>query len=237
MITVDLNTLQLKPHQRLLDIGCGSGRHACHAYRLPDVRIVGSDRDLQQLQAAARALNLHDRLGEHGGGSWALTAADVTRLPFKSASFHAVICSEVLEHIENHRDAAAELLRVLKPGGTLALSVPRRWPEWICWRISQEYAGTEGGHIRIYHRRRIRELLRSCGAGAPFRTHHAHALHTPYWWLKCLVGLSKNPLPVALYHRFLTWDILKRPRVTRVLETLLDPILGKSIVLYFRKPR
>jgi hypothetical protein len=41
--------------------------------------------------------------------------------------------------------------------------------------------------------------------------------------------------PVKLYHRFLTWDIMKQPRSTRLLDYLLNPILGKSIVLYFRK--
>lgn len=175
-------------------------------------------------------------MGEHGGGSWALAAADVTGLPFQNGVFDAVICSEVLEHVGDHRKAAVEILRVLKPGGTLAVSVPRRWPEWICWRLSREYTRRPGGHIRIYHRRQLLALLHSCGAMAPLRSHHAHALHVPYWWLKCLVGLSRNPLPVRLYQRFLTWDIFARPRITRVLEALLNPLLGKSLVVYFRKP-
>jgi SAM-dependent methyltransferase len=236
LITVDLDRLQIKPHQRVLDIGCGSGRHACHAYRLPDVRIVGADRNLTELCEAARRLELHDRLGEHGGGIWALTAADVLHLPFQSGTFDGVICSEVLEHVRDHRTAASEILRVCKPGGILAVSVPRRWPEWICWRISPEYTRTAGGHIRIYHRRQLCALLWAAGASGPYLAHYSHALHTPFWWLKCLMGLSRNPLPVALYHRFLTWDILARPRVTRVLESLLNPLLGKSLVLYFRKP-
>jgi hypothetical protein len=55
--------------------------------------------------------------------------------------------------------------------------------------------------------------------------------------LKCAVGVDNdtNPL-VKAYHRLLVWDIMKRPRTTRVAERLLDPVIGKSLVLYFRKP-
>jgi hypothetical protein len=64
----------------------------------------------------------------------------------------------------------------------------------------------------------------------------AHSLHAPFWWLKCLVGPDrKDSSAVNLYHRFLTWDIMKKPRVTGWLEKLLNPVMGKSLVLYFRK--
>jgi hypothetical protein len=67
-------------------------------------------------------------------------------------------------------------------------------------------------------------------------THHAHSLHVPYWWLKCLLGVERDMVwPVRLYHRFLTWDMMQKPKMTRSLERLLDPVMGKSVVLYFRK--
>lgn len=64
--------------------------------------------------------------------------------------------------------------------------------------------------------------------------HHAHALHTPYWWLRCLVGVSREDHPlVAAYHRFLVWDIVRSPRLTRAVDRVLCPVLGKSLVVYF----
>ena len=67
-------------------------------------------------------------------------------------------------------------------------------------------------------------------------THHAHSLHAPFWWLKCLLGVERDGLwPVQLYHRFLTWDLMKQPKLTRTLERLLNAVMGKSVVLYFRK--
>jgi hypothetical protein len=66
--------------------------------------------------------------------------------------------------------------------------------------------------------------------------HHAHGLHTPYWWLKCLVGPERgNVFPVNLYHRFLVWDIMKRPWASRLLDRLLNPVIGKSLVVYATK--
>jgi SAM-dependent methyltransferase len=237
MITADLKRLGLLPGQRLLDIGCGSGRHTCEAYRLQGVIAVGADLNITDLKQARERLEFHDRLGEHGGGCWCLSTADVRRLPFPDAHFHAVICSEVMEHIPEHHRAADELVRVLKPGGHLVVSVPRYFPERICWALSREYHQANQGHVRIYRKKTLIRMIEHTGLTL-YRVHHAHSLHAPYWWLKCLVGPTRtDSVPVNLYHRFLTWDILHHPRLTRQLDRLLNPILGKSLVLYFRKPR
>jgi SAM-dependent methyltransferase len=236
MITADLKRLALRPGQRLLDIGCGSGRHTSEAYRLSGITAVGADLDLDDLKAARERLEFHDRLGEHGGGLWCLAAADVRHLPFPDGHFHAVICSEVMEHIPEHHRAADELVRVLNPGGHLVISVPRYFPERICWALSREYHQANQGHVRIYRKNDLIRMFTTIGLTL-CRRHYAHSLHSPYWWLKCLVGPTRNDsAAVNLYHRFLTWDIMQRPRLTRQLDHFLNPVLGKSLVLYFRKP-
>jgi SAM-dependent methyltransferase len=237
MITADLKRLGLQPGQRLLDIGCGSGRHVAEAYRLKGVVAVGADLNIADLKQARERLEFHDRLGEHGGGCWCLSIADVRRLPFPDTHFHAVICSEVMEHIPEHHHAADELVRVLKPGGHLVVSVPRYFPERICWALSREYHQANQGHVRIYRKKALIGMIEHTGLTL-YRVHYAHSLHAPYWWLKCLVGPNRSDsTAVNLYHRFLTWDILHHPRLTRQLDRLLNPILGKSLVVYFRKPR
>jgi SAM-dependent methyltransferase len=205
------------------------------AYRLPKVITVGADLKYGDLTAAAERLKLHDRLGEHGGGAWSLAAANAIDLPFKDDHFDLVICAEVLEHIENHLQAIHEIVRVLKPGATLVVSVPRYWPERICWALSTDYHTTDGGHVRIFKAAQLVTDLQNAGV-KPWTRHYAHSLHTPFWWLKCLVGPEREDCrPVHLYHRFLTWDILQQPILTRWLERLLNPILGKSTVVYSRK--
>jgi hypothetical protein len=67
-------------------------------------------------------------------------------------------------------------------------------------------------------------------------TGYAHSLHSPYWWLKCLVGPTRSDSTVVnLYHRFLTWEMMKKPRPVKFLDRLLNPLMGKSLVLYFKK--
>ena len=58
-------------------------------------------------------------------------------------------------------------------------------------------------------------------------------LHSPYWWLKCAVGVhnDKHRLTSA-YHRVLVWDIMRKPAVTRLAEQALNPLIGKSLVVY-----
>jgi len=240
VITIDFNRISLPGPLRgteyhILDVGCGTGRHTCAAYRLENVTVIGVDLDFNDVSEAAGRLRFHDELGEHGGGSWGLNVADIHHLPFKDAFFDLVICSEVLEHIPDHNAAVLEVARVLKRGGDLMVSVPRYYPERICWTLSRAYRNTRGGHVRIYRKHELIRLVEGAGTRL-WKTDFAHSLHTPFWWLKCLVGLDRDEAaPVKLYHRFLTWDIMKHPGLTRFLDRLLNPVLGKSIVFYFKK--
>jgi SAM-dependent methyltransferase len=236
VITVDLKRTALQSGHRVLDIGCGNGRHTAEAYRQAGITAVGADCNADDLNAARERLEFHDRLKAHGGGIWCLAAADALALPFRDRAFDVVVCSEVLEHIPDHRRAMREIVRVLKPGGDLIVSVPRWWPEKICWTLSRDYHLANQGHVRIYRTGALIQMLEATGL-AFFKRHWAHSLHAPYWWLKCLLGPAREGvLPVDLYHRFLTWDIMQQPRLTRGLDHLLNPILGKSLVLYFHKP-
>lgn len=237
MITVDFSRLTIKPGFKILDIGCGSGRHTCAAYRFKKVIAVGADLKFDDLTEAGERLKLHDRLGEHGGGIWGLAAANVVCLPFKNDCFDLVICSEVLEHIKDYLQAIREIVRVLKPGRNLVVSVPRYWPERICWALSEAYHTVEGGHVRIFRQRQLTAELQNAGV-RQWRRHYAHSLHTPFWWLKCLVGPDRgDSRPVKLYHRFLTWDIMQQPALPRCLDRLLNPLIGKSTVVYLKKDR
>ena len=192
---------------------------------------------MEDLNQARERLLFHDKLGEHGGGTWALSAADITCLPFKNDCFDLVICSEVLEHIPDEQRAVGEMVRVLKSDCNLVVSVPRFWPERLYWMLSKDYANSNQGHIRIYKSEGIARLLESHGL-EKWALHHAHSLHTPYWMLKCLVGPTRNDSAIVnLYHRFLTWDIMQQPKLTRWLDRLLNPVMGKSVVLYLRKEK
>ena len=237
MVTVNFNCLGIKPGYKILDIGCGTGRHTCAAFRCNKVVAIGVDINFNNVCEAKNRLKYHKKLGDHGCGAWGISVADIINLPFKDNFFDLVICSEVLEHIHDQKTAIAETIRVLKPDKNLVVSVPRYLPERICWAISQNYKDSSNGHIRIYKKKELVDLLESAGLKR-WGVNFAHSLHTPYWWLKCLLGPTHADCRlINLYHSLLVWDMMKRPWITRFLDNLLNPIMGKSIVLYLRKEK
>jgi ubiquinone/menaquinone biosynthesis C-methylase UbiE len=232
MVTVDIPELKLQPKGVVLDAGCGTGRHMRELAKIPDLKIIGIDKNDKDLNDANRSLQ---DMPDAATNNIQVIKADINKLPFTDEAFDCVICSEVLEHIPHHHDALHELVRVLKPQGNLIISVPRYYPERICWLISPEYHNEPGGHIRIYKKKQLRKMLASHGIKC-WKTNYKHALHAPYWWLKCLVGLkNEENTAVKYYKRFLEWDIMQKPFLTKILEGLLNPVLGKSVIFYLKK--
>jgi SAM-dependent methyltransferase len=161
---------------------------------------------------------------------------DALALPFADGEFDRVVAAEILEHVPADIAAIEELVRVTRPGGTVALTVPRWLPEAISWKLSDEYHDVPGGHIRIYTDKELASKAENAGLVLEGRD-HVHGLHSPYWWLKCAVGVTNDRHPlVRAYHRLLVWEIMEQPAVLRAAGRVLDPLIGKSLVLYFRKP-
>ncbi|MGD9705344.1 MAG: class I SAM-dependent methyltransferase [Acidimicrobiia bacterium] len=238
MLTVRYEQLGLRPDDLLLDAGAGFGRHAFEAARC-GARVVALDYAHDELVGTRATFGGMIDAGEIAADRFvAVLRGDATKLPFADGSFDRVITSEVLEHIQDDVGAISEFQRVLRPGGAIAVTVPSWLPEKINWMLSDEYHApkAEGGHVRIYSATELKAKLRSAGLTVT-GSHHAHALHSPYWWLKCAVGPRNDEhRAVSAYRKFLEWDIIKAPTVTRLADRALSPVLGKSIVVYATKP-
>jgi ubiquinone/menaquinone biosynthesis C-methylase UbiE len=237
LLTVDFAKFPVHPGDRVLDLGCGAGRHAFEAYRR-GARVVAADLDRGELAGVGGMFAAMRAEGEAvpPAGAAALSA-DATNLPFPDGSFDAVIAAEILEHIPDDAAAMAEIARVVRPGGTVAVTVPAWLPERICWALSAEYHTVPGGHVRIFTRGELTAKLSAAGL-TPFSAHRAHGLHSAYWWLKCAVGVHDDAHPaVRAYHRLLVWDIMRGPALTRLSEAALNPLIGKSLVIYAKKDK
>ncbi|MDP9823193.1 class I SAM-dependent methyltransferase [Nocardioides massiliensis] len=246
MLTVDFDRLGLRAGDRVLDMGCGGGRHAFEMYRR-GADVIAFDQDADELAGVREIFAGMRDNGEVPAGAEAdVKEGDALNLPFADGEFDRIVAAEVLEHIWDDVDAIKELVRVLRPGGTLAISVPRWLPEVVNWKLSDEYHNAPGGHIRIYTDHELIDKVTKAGRpndGQPGDAmifegkDYAHGLHAPYWWIKCAVGVNNDEHPLAkAYHKLLVWEIMKQPKALQVASKVLDPIIGKSLVLYFRKP-
>ena len=205
MLTVRYETWGLEPGDLVLDAGAGFGRHAFETARRGG-RVVALDYAADEVQGTRNTFAAMVEAGEIPPDRYvSVLRGDATRLPFDDGTFDRVVTSEVLEHIQDDVTAIRELVRVLRPGGVLAVTVPAWLPEKINWMLSDEYHAPKspGGHVRIYSATELKAKLRTAGLMVR-ASHHAHALHSPYWWLKCAYGLD-NPdaAPVRRYHDFL----------------------------------
>lgn len=231
LLTADLERLDVRAGHRLLDVGCGEGRH-CFGALERGADVVGVDLDPASLRLASGALRRRSReLGRTG----AVLRGDAFALPFRDGSFDRVICAEVMEHVHDYRGAARELARVLVPGGRAAITIPTATSEHLYLRLGDDYFESPGGHIRIF---RPRELARGL-ATAGLRTEgvgFAHGLHTPYWVLRSIMGLPRADRSRLV--RGYRW-LLIRATASRLMDAfegrVLNHVCPKSLILYAEK--
>jgi SAM-dependent methyltransferase len=236
VLTVDFERLRLTPGARVLDLGCGGGRHAFEAWRR-GATVVALDRSDAELKEVRNVVGGMLAAGElPDGAPGGVVNGNALALPARDASFDAVVASEVLEHVWDDRGALAELVRVLRPGGRLAVTVPTRWPERVCWALDHRYHDIPGGHVRIYRQADLEAKVEAAGCWLR-GSHHAHALHSPFWWLRCATGIDRadQAWVVRRYHDLLVRQIEGRAPRLAALERALNPVLGKSLVVYAQR--
>ena len=239
MLTIDPDRLDLRPGMTALDAGCGQGRHSLELLRRgcrPCALDVNTD-DLRYTRYLLADLARTQHAAQPGSDPAAYPAlpfvvlrGNAQRMPFPSASFDRVLCSEVLEHVADPRVATAELVRVLKPGGLLAVSVPTPVTEWAFRYASDDYFNSPGGHVRIFTFGQLRRLFAEAELDV-VDLHFEHAFHSVYWWVRCVFGLhDEQHFAIRHFKKVLTHVLFSAP-LTRA-ERWLNWLVPKSMVGY-----
>lgn len=134
--------------KRILDAGCGNGRYSRFLLRRADAdaMITGFDYSQQMLKRARKRV-ASDRVTQ--------VAADLTRLPYADATFDAVVCGWVLEHLPDPRPGLREIARVSRSGARVLLMVTEdSFLGAMCSRL---------WHCRTHNRSALRRICEECG--------------------------------------------------------------------------
>lgn len=233
MLTFNFKKYNLNHNGSMLDVGCGEGRHIFGVMQeYPMMKCIGLDMDDDSLKKAEEGYSYFESISEVGAE---FIKGSAYSLPFPDNTFDLIVCSEVLEHLHEYHDAVIEINRVLKPGGKFFASVPAFWPEKICWYLSKEYQNQPGGHLRIFDQKKLIHEIESLGF-LFLSSEKFHSIHSPYWWLRCFFWKSQEKnLLVKVYKKILERHILKKPRIIDNIDKLMNPIMGKSFSMYFKK--
>ena len=233
MLTFNFKKYTLNRNGSMLDVGCGEGRHIFGVMQeYPMMKCVGLDMDDDSLKKAEEGYSYFESISEVGAE---FIKGSAYSLPFPDNTFDLIVCSEVLEHLHEYNDAVIEINRVLKPGGKFFASVPAFWPEKICWYLSKEYQNQPGGHLRIFDQKKLIHEIENRGFKF-LSSEKFHSIHSPYWWLRCFFWKSQEKnLLVKVYKKILERHILKKPRIIDNIDKLMNPIMGKSFSMYFKK--
>ena len=233
MLTFDFNRININPEGTMLDLGCGEGRHIFGVMeKFPHLKCIGLDPHIESLDKAFEGLKFLESISNT---KTSFLSGSAYSLPFSDDSFDLVVCSEVLEHLHDYKDAIKEINRVLKPGGQFLASVPAEFPEKICWLLSEAYQNQPGGHLRIFKKNELIEEVAEHNFSFE-SSQRFHSIHSAYWWLRCLFWKSQESnIFIKGYKKILERHILKKPFFLDSIDKLFNPILGKSIAFYFVK--
>lgn len=174
MLTVDFDRLEVGAGITAIDIGAGQGRHSFEMFRR-GADVIAFDQSESDMTDVGMMFDAMIAEGQVPASAKARAeVGDALHLPYGDDTFDLVLMSEILEHVPADDAAIAEMVRILKPGGRAAVTVPRYWPEKVCWALSDAYHEVEGGHVRIYRASNSQRSWRRRDCGSPAPTTRMH---------------------------------------------------------------
>lgn len=228
VVSIDLEELDVRPGDRVLDLGCGSGRFSLPMLKR-GYRMVSADLDEPRLK-------LFHELAHKDNLEGRPTRSDAANLAFETACFDAVVCREMLERIADPAPVMDEIRRVLRPGGRLCIIVPSSHTErWFQW-VNPEWLEM-CGHLHVYSRKELTQILEAAGFQV-LDVRGRNFFYSLFWFFHTLAkthhdGTGAIQEHWTLAHRIQNfWRRLGNGRLKRGIEAIGNLLFPKSYLYY-----
>jgi SAM-dependent methyltransferase len=213
----------------VVDVGCGDGGNAAFCLRRgAKLIVVDSDKDAIAIATARLKTIRPDNVTAY--------VSDANPLPMEDATATRVICTEVLEHVDDPMQLMSELVRIGKPGARYLLSVPDPLQENLQKHVAPPAYFQKPNHIRIIERQQFSDMV--VQAGLVIDEVAYYGFFWSIWWAlfwSCDVDLE-HPSHAALDHWTESWRaVMSMPNGTD-LKQKLDSFMPKSQVIVAHKP-
>lgn len=213
----------------VLDVGCGNGGHT-HFCAVRGADIIIADIDEQKIESTRQ------RLEGTPARSVRCLVTDCAPLPLETGTATRVVCTEVIEHVDDPQAFIAELVRVGQPGSLYLLTVPHPSSEELQRGVAAPSYFQKPNHIRVIDEEQFESWVRE--AGLEVISHTKYGFYWSLWMLMfwdANVGFDKPDHPM-LQHWTESWDaLLNSPRGLQIKDAL-DQVVAKSQVIIARKP-
>ena len=217
------------PSDVVADIGCGTGGKSLFCARFA-AHIVSVDIDSTAIAA------LEERLRTNSAATYRVAVSDGNPLPIESQTIDKVICTEVLEHVDDPKQFLAELVRIGKTGALYLLSVPDALSETVLMRVSPPSSYMKPNHIRVIERDEFARLAAEAGLVVQKRAYCSFywSVWNALFW-QCSVDFDSGRHP-ALDHWARAWnEVLDLPQGD-VCKAALDDAMPKSqVIIAYKK--
>jgi SAM-dependent methyltransferase/glycosyltransferase involved in cell wall biosynthesis len=236
-----LKGFAITPDDTFLDVGCGEGGSTMFAVR-QGASVIFTDSELDKVQDVARRVAADSDVVSLGLVSNSLP------LPLRDGCASKIVCTEVLEHVDEPEQFMAELVRMGRPGAQYLISVPDPVGEHLQKGIAPPSYYQSPNHIQIFSRERFAELVESAGLVIERRQSSGFfwVMGMIFFWASerargnDLSGAVRDrihpPYPPLMQSWARTWkDLMAQPDGLAI-KQLLDQFMPKSQVIIARKP-
>jgi ubiquinone/menaquinone biosynthesis C-methylase UbiE len=212
----------------VVDVGCGEGANIHFCARFAS-HVIAIDID------PTRAATTKARLQSGSKATYAVVLSDANPIPIESATADKVVCTEVLEHVDDPVQVLSELVRIGKPGATYLLSVPDALTESVMKRVGSKAIFEKPHHIRIIQRDEFEQMV--INAGLIIKNHTYRSFYWAVWFAlswRCGVSIWHGRHPV-LDHWARTWNAVLELPHGQDCKDALDMAMPKSQVIVASK--